>query len=97
MQYSPSLDGNTRLHWLAISPKNYRVLQFVLSKMPQSDRIAAVNTRNVHGQTPLHAACSSQNVQAISLLSKSGAMNVRDNAGKKPYDFIAESLARMNE
>lgn len=91
MNYTPYLNGNTRLHWLAMSPKNNRVLEYVLMRMPQAKRIAAVNARNTNGQTPLHAACSNRNFSAIAILSNAGALNVGDNSGKKPYDLISET------
>lgn len=95
MQFTPFLEGNTRLHWLASSPKNIRVLEYVLKRMPATKRVAVVNSRNALGQTPLHAACKNDNFLAVELLTKAGSLNISDNFGKKPFDFFADSLSQQ--
>jgi ankyrin repeat protein len=97
MEYIPYQDGNTRLHWLASLPKKNRVLEYVLNRLPQANRLAAINTRNSLGQTPLHAACNSQNFSAAALLTKYGALNISDSHGEKPFDFISQSLSKRSD
>jgi hypothetical protein len=79
---------NSNLH-LAVKGKSMKLVKYFLNKRLDP------NNLNKDGQTPLHIAIKEGNPEIAELLIKSGAnINIKDNEGKKPFDYGSKEIIR---
>ncbi|CAL8269934.1 unnamed protein product [Boreogadus saida] len=83
------LSGFTALHW-AVKGGNGEMVRKIMDISKSKGTCVDVNSKTHGGYTPLHIAALHGHSDIITLLVQGyGArVNVRDNAGKKPYHYL---------
>ena len=80
--------GNNALHWSA-SRGFSSIISTILAV--SSDKRPDINSINNFGMTPLHEACRSEHEITVGLLYSEGAsMDIIDEYGNLPMDYISE-------
>ncbi|KAM6221560.1 ankyrin repeat domain-containing protein SOWAHB [Rhynchocyon petersi] len=92
--YKDFLTGYTALHWMA-KHGDLEVLQSLVSGAQRAGITLDVNVRSSCGYTPLHLAAIHGHQGVIKLLVErlSSRVNVRDNSGKKPWQYLASNTS----
>ena len=79
---------NSNLH-IAVKNNSIKLVKYFLNKNVNPNEV------NKDGQTPLHFALKEGNKDIIDLLLKNGGdVNIRDNEGKKPFDYGSKEVIR---
>ena len=83
------INFNSNLH-IAVKNNSIKLVKYFL------DKKISPNEVNKKGQTPLHFALKQGNKDIIDLLIKNGGdINIRDNKGKKPFDYGSKEVLRF--
>ncbi|XP_006885400.1 PREDICTED: ankyrin repeat domain-containing protein SOWAHB [Elephantulus edwardii] len=92
--YRDFLTGYTALHWMA-KHGAFRVLQQLVSGAQKAGITLDVNVRSSCGYTPLHLAAihGHQGVIRVLVQRLSSRVNVRDNSGKKPWQYLTSNTS----
>ena len=79
-------DNNSCLHFACLSCQSKDIIQDLIEKKFN------VNTQNKHGNTPLHFVCQSGNYEIFKmLLGGGGLLNIKNEDGKLPLQYIPHS------
>ena len=79
---------NSNLH-IAVKNNSIKLVKYFLNKNANPNEV------NKDGQTPLHFALKEGNKDIIDLLIKNGSdINIKDNEGKKPFDYGSRQVIR---
>jgi hypothetical protein len=80
---------NSNLH-IAVKNNSIKMVKYFL------DKKISPNEVNQDGQTPLHFALKKGNKEIIDLLIKNGGdLNIKDNKGKKPFDYGSKEIIKF--
>jgi len=84
-------DSWSVLHWVS-SAGNIECLRFLLAKIPREQLIQFINSKNIHGITPLMVALSRGHIAIAFELVRSGArMTDESNDGTTPLHVYCEN------
>ncbi|KAL7858573.1 hypothetical protein AOLI_G00186750 [Acnodon oligacanthus] len=88
------ISGFTVLHWAA-KKGNSKVLRQILDVSRQGGLEVDVNAKSHDGYTPLHIAAIHSQESVLNLLVSiyRANCNIRDNSGKKPYQYLRKDTS----
>lgn len=88
------LTGYTALHWIA-KHGDLRALQDLVSGAKKAGIALDVNVKSGCGYTPLHLAAihGHQGVMKLLVQRLASRVNVRDNSGKKPWQYLTSNTS----
>lgn len=88
------LTGYTALHWIA-KHGDLRALQDLVSGTQKAGIALDVNVKTSCGYTPLHLAAihGHQGVMKLLVQRLASRVNVRDNSGKKPWQYLTSNTS----